>query len=117
MNFDAALYVAHPRKLMKDKDGKYIVPDIYDLSGGSEFANQIDNLVVIDRPNSHIDKSDKMVNVYIRKIRKQKLVGRPGVVPMYFDIAKSRYYDEVSNHNPLEGGQNYIQDEVDEIPF
>jgi twinkle protein len=35
--------VTHPQKLLRDKDGKYPIPTLYDISGSAHWYNKADN--------------------------------------------------------------------------
>jgi len=115
--YDLAWYVAHPHKMHKDNDGKYPKPGPYDLSGGAMWYNQIDNMVVVYRPNKHQDKTDKMVEVETVKIKKQKLVGKLGQCDFWYDFRKNRYYEHGDDHNPLEDVTQVPEWYEEEVPF
>lgn len=120
--FNACLYVAHPSKMRKDKDGKYPEPDVYDLSGGAMFNNMFDNIGVVYRPNRHDNPKDGNVEVKFKKIKKQSLVGRPGETKLYFKWDDKRYYQyngmgnlDESSHPLLP--QDYVDVTDEELPF
>ena len=99
--------IVHPNRLETYKNpttGKvqYKVPGYYDLNGGPTWAAKIDNMIAIDRPGWLEDKKDTAVDFHSIKIKKQKLVGLPGMSSFKFDVRDSRYYDQ-SNFNPIEG--------------
>lgn len=61
--------VAHPRNLMKDKDGNYRPPTPYEISGGANWRNKANACLCIHRPNFlYGDEADVMV----QKIRFHK---------------------------------------------
>lgn len=97
--------IVHPNKVgtYKDTDGKtkYLVPDYYDLNGGSVWSAKIDNFLVGERPNLYQDKRDPMFTFHSKKIKKQKRVGLPGAVEFRYDVASSRYLD-MNNYNPIQ---------------
>jgi twinkle protein len=94
------IIIAHPSKLIKDKDGGYKVPDAYDLHGGSMWNNKADNILCTHRPNYWKDKFDTTVEFHSQKIKKQKLVGIPGTVTLTFDRASNRYRE--NNTSPFD---------------
>lgn len=98
---------AHPKVLRRDKDGKFPVPEIYDIAGGAMWGNKMDNIMVIDRPNIKTDPFDSNVNVIVRKIKKQRLVGIPGICNFTFNRKFNRYY--IDDENPLDGGVKIMQ--------
>lgn len=92
---------AHPKNMAKTKDGNYEVPDIYDISGGAMWGNKMDNIVAVHRPNYITDPADTLVEIHVKKIKKQKLVGIPGMSSFHFSRKTNRYYQD--EKNPLEG--------------
>lgn len=58
--------VAHPTKLYRNKDGKYPMPTMYDISGSANWYNKPDNGLVLFRDKN---KPDSPVEVYAQKIR------------------------------------------------
>lgn len=91
---------SHPKSMMRNKNGGNDVPDIYDIAMGAMWGNKMDNIMVIDRPNYHTDPYDTTVDIHVRKIKKQKLVGVPGICRFTFDRTTNRYYH--NNFSPLE---------------
>lgn len=91
----------HPKSMTRNKNGDYEVPDMYDISGGAMWANKMDNIIVLHRPNFIADPKDTTVEVHVRKIKKQKLVGIPGLCTFTFERRTNRYY--ILGANPLEG--------------
>ena len=120
-HYDCAFYVAHPKGMRKDlKTGAYPMPTPYDISGGAMWYNMFDNILIVHRPQVHQDKYDKSVVINAHKIKKQKLVGKPGSVTMMYEYKKNRYYEIVNGleQNPLEEKANRITDaDLDDVPF
>lgn len=82
----------HPKSMSRDRNGGYPVPDLYDISGGAMWGNKIDNVMVVDRPEYAHDVSNPSVDIHVKKIKKQKLVGVPGIYPATFMRRTNRYY-------------------------
>lgn len=83
---------AHPKAMRKNRDsGEYEEVDFYDLAGGAMWGNKIDNFLVPHRPYQSERPEDSTVEIIIRKIKKQKLVGIPGRVSWSFDRQTNRY--------------------------
>ena len=89
----------HPKSMSRDKNGTYPIPDLYDISGGPMWGNKADNTMVIDRPNYAQDPADTKVDVHLKKVKKQKLVGTPGMFTLDFSRKTNRYY--VDGESPL----------------
>lgn len=87
--------VAHPTKLVKDKDGKYPAPGRYDTQGSSHFNNKSDFQLVVHRPNFAQD--DDYVEVHVQKVRFRNY-GRPGLVELEYDWRSGRYAQRGSKH-------------------
>lgn len=68
--------VAHPKIMLKDKDGKYLVPTPYDVSGGAHWNNKADNILTVYRNVGKIDQD--ITHLHIQKIRFREN-GRVGV--------------------------------------
>jgi twinkle protein len=79
--------VAHPTKLAKDRNGKYPMPNLYDISGSAHFYNKPDNGVII-----HRDFEEKITEVCIPKVR-FKEIGKPGKVKLNYDVSNGRYHE------------------------
>jgi twinkle protein len=79
--------IAHPAKMYRDKDGKYPVPTLYDVSGSAHFRNKADNGVVVWR---NITEPSEPVEVHVQKIRFRE-VGKLGVCKFKYDHVLADY--------------------------
>jgi len=127
-----------------DKDGgRYFKPDLNKVKGGGTFADKVDNVLFVWRPNRAIDFRDNEVIFGSQKIKKQKLVARPCEVDrITFEFKENRYYfNGVCGFSPIDRdrkktspepelskelprielvdafGEPYIDDEDENIPF
>jgi hypothetical protein len=107
------IFSVHPKTMSKTKDGNYDPPDMYDIAGGAMWGNKVDNIIVLHRPYILTEPMNTTVEVIVRKIKKQKLVGVPGSTTWQFDRKSNRYY--LDNYNPLEAIPN--QPRYKKIPF
>lgn len=82
--------VVHPTKMLKDKDGKYPVPTLYDANGSAHWRNKADCGIAIYRDYSD---DEKPVEIHIQKMR-WKWCGKLGMVELYFDKLTGRYSQE-----------------------
>jgi len=96
--------VAHPTKLMKDKDGNYPVPTPYDISGSAHFYNKADNAITVVR-----QIGSTMTGVIVQKVRFQKQIGTPGAISLNFEAGKRRYIDR--GFDPLADKQSEVKTE------
>ena len=86
--------VAHPAKLIKDKDGRYPVPDGYSVSGSAHFYNKADNIVTIHRDKTNPNAPSE---IHVQKIRSRWL-GRTGMTQLYWRPDCGRYEEATSQH-------------------
>jgi len=88
ISYDVHVFiVAHPVKMQKDKDKKYMIPTLYDISGSSHWFNKSDNGVVVYR-----DDQTNAIDVYVQKVR-FFFVGKKGMAAFKHDISTHRYAD------------------------
>jgi twinkle protein len=109
--------IMHQTTPRKDKEtGNYPMPDPYYIKGGGTFADSVDNVLTVWRPNYSTEPSDTTVIITSAKIKKQKLVGFPSSVTMNFDRKKNRYvsvdgYDYVDGSvKPKQASDIYYPD-------
>lgn len=124
---------SHPKNMSKNKNGEYDVPDIYDIAGGAMWSNKVDNIISVHRPNYINDPKDTTVEIHVKKIKKQKLVGVPGMSVFDFNRAQGRYYQNgetpfekkavvlaSSSYNPnlhIEPNKDFSNETEPDIPF
>jgi twinkle protein len=82
--------VAHPKKMEKGADGKYPVPNPYDVSGSANWKNKADNCLSIWRDLANPE--DREVQVHIQKIR-FKENGKIGMATLVYDYSTGKYRD------------------------
>jgi len=105
--------VLHPHGLKKNSKGEYDVVGPYDLANGAMWINKTDNFIVVHRPNQDADPSDSTVEIHVKKVKKQKLVGVPGSFFLNFDRRQNRYYD--LDFSPLKQGKTPIKVAKEEV--
>jgi twinkle protein len=88
VSYHMVMHQTTPRKL---PDGNYPKPNLYAIKGGGTWADSVDNVISVWRPNRGIDPLDTRVTIISEKIKNQKLVGVPFEVEMDFDRKKNRY--------------------------
>jgi hypothetical protein len=115
--------IIHPVKPQKSKDGKMLPFNAYDLKGGSEWFNNGQVMVFINRP----DKDTNVTEVDVRKAKPEG-IGKEGVYYLYYDFAKSRYYEMINSQKSYawdyrrmnldeSKAEDLFTNETDEIPF
>jgi len=83
------IVAAHPTKMGKDKDGKIIMPSLYDISDSAHWANKADVGIIVHRGSNG-------ALVRVAKARYEGINGRPGDYPAQFlpDMARFQIIDE-----------------------
>jgi twinkle protein len=81
--------VAHPTKLMKDKNGVYPVPTPFDIQGSSAFYSKPDNCLSV-----YINEAGE-IEVHVQKIKVQ-YYGKKGLAKLKFDKTFYGYVDPIS---------------------
>lgn len=84
--------VAHPKVMVKDRDGKYPVPTPYDVSGGAHWRNKADNILTVYRNVGLIDED--ITDIHIQKIRFREN-GRVGVYSIRTHRITHAFVDDI----------------------
>lgn len=83
--------VVHPKVMQKDKTQNYECPDIFDLNDGAMWNNKLDNLLVYHRPFAQTDPSNPTCNFHSKKIKRQKIVGKKGMLEAEYKNRTRRF--------------------------
>jgi len=94
--------IIHPTRTEKDANGKRKAPTMYDLKGGTEWANSGKVMITVHRQ----DGTANGVDVMITKA-KPKSVAKLGTVPMFFDLKTASFYWEDNNGNKVFANAEY----------
>jgi hypothetical protein len=92
--------IAHPRRLEKKADGNYPCPDLFDIADGAMWNNKMDNFLVYHRPFMQVNPDDPACEFHSKKIRRQKVVGKKGLLSFEYHRAKRRF--EFVGVDPME---------------
>lgn len=84
--------VAHPHKLQKDSSGNYPCPDVFDIADGAMWNNKMHNILVYHRPDHQINPQSPICELHTKKIKKQKIIGKKGVLQFELNRGKRRFY-------------------------
>jgi twinkle protein len=100
------MIVAHPKGTVRTvqegwNKGNFDCPTVYDLSGGAMWNNKCDNIMAVYRPTYTTMNENGRVEVRVQKIKKQRLVGVPGIAIFDYHRMSGRYKDEHGN-SPLD---------------
>lgn len=85
------IIVAHPTKLAKLANGNYPCPDVFELSGGAMWNNKLENILVYHRPFRQTDAHNPIAELHTKKIKRQKSVGKIGILEMEYRLEKRRF--------------------------
>ena len=106
--------VAHQLTPQFIKNEDYPCPDGYKIKGGGTFADKADNVVSVWRPFRRSNIKDATVKIVVSKIKKQKLVGIPGIVELFYDVCKNQYRDTLES---IEDNLPYINKNIEPLDF
>lgn len=107
MNNIYFLIVAHPHKLRKEQGEKnYPCPDVFEIADGAMWNNKMDNILIYHRPEHQTNPESNICELHSKKIRRQKTVGKKGILSFELDRKKRRFYF---------GGKDYIAEYLKEV--
>lgn len=92
--------VAHPKMMTKSGDGNYPCPDLFDIADGAMWNNKVDNLLIYHRPFMQVNPDDRTCEFHSKKIRRQKVVGKKGVLVFDYNRGSRRY--EFMMNDPMD---------------
>ena len=86
--------VAHPTKMMKEKDGiNYMIPNLYSVSGSAHFFNMTHNGITVFR-----NYQTKKTEIHIQKVKWEHL-GKIGTVEYQYNDENARFDSLLSTDN------------------
>lgn len=83
----AVVVIAHPTKSVKDADGNYKMPTLYDIAGSANWYNKADLGVIVHRATE-----DETV-FKVQKSRYHEVIGHPGEVEFSYRKDERRFYE------------------------
>lgn len=116
INNQKFVIVAHPVKMQKDSTGNYPCPDVFDIADGAMWNNKMDNIVIYHRPNHQSEPNSPICEFHTKKIRRQKSVGKKGVLLFELNRGKRRFYFngndymEIAIHKQKNKGKNLAEE-------
>ncbi len=93
--------VAHPAKLMKERNGEYPAPDGYTVSGSAHFYNRADNIIAVHRD---VKNPNAATEVHVQKIRSRWL-GKRGIAYLKWRPECGRFKEFDGAYSPPPGGE------------
>lgn len=94
--------IAHPKNPTYNQDRSLPVADMYDLSGGSMWANKMDNIMSYHRPRYHEDKNSPEAQVWTQKIKRKRTGGEPGSVDLFLIWHIKRFSEQLNDKTPCD---------------
>ncbi len=86
------IIVAHPTKLKKIQgEENYPCPDIFDIADGAMWNNKMDNILIYHRPEHQSDPNSSLCELHTKKIRRQKMIGKKGVLEFQLNRTIRRF--------------------------
>jgi twinkle protein len=108
----ASFVVVHPRNTIVEKKEELPEPEVFSLSGGAEWGNKADTILVYNRPYFRQDITDTTCSLTTKKMKKQKLMAIPGTIKFSFNRYSNRYmFNGVDRLEEIKNGHsddNYI---------
>ena len=88
-------FVAHPAKppmTTKDQSGPGLPPPtLFNISGSAHWTNKADLGIVVHRPWQDDGTQSLSTEIHLKKIRRQPVMGRPGMKTLLFNPTTGRY--------------------------
>ncbi len=94
--------IVHPVKPQRDVDKSLPVVDMYDIAGGAMWGNKADNIISYYRPNYHLDKTSKEVQIYVQKVKRKRTGGETGHFDLSMVWSKKRFADPITGQMPCD---------------
>lgn len=91
------ILIAHQVTPTFGRDEDYPQPDTYKIKGGGTFSDKSDNVIAVWRPYRRSNPQDNSVKIIVGKIKKQKLVGIPGEIDMFYSRSKNQYFEKLTD--------------------
>lgn len=118
MNSLAVFLVAHPTKMLKDKNGNFEIPNLYSIAGSSNFFNKTDGGICVHRFD------DDTTKTYIQKVKFSHW-GKTGFCEFKYDLESGRFNEYFGgalpsfDKNPWIGRDltQIVENKSDQPPF
>ena len=110
------ILMAHPTKQPKQKDDKFSIPTLYDISGSANFYNKADFGIVV-----HRDRELNIVHVAVQKVKFRHL-GECGIAQFKYNLNNGRYVPFNNEDSIKWDNTNHIieklkEEKQNDIPF
>lgn len=113
--------ITHPKATVgTNEDGNFNCPNVFHLAGGAMWNNHADNIIFVHKPYSIMQPENTEVLIRSSKVKKQKVVGKPGDTVLRFERAKNRYFDDYGSPFEITYGakqEKMFNDDEEKLPF
>lgn len=79
------MIITHPAKMLRNKDGQYPVPSLYDIADSAHWRNKADMGLIVHRDD------DKTSRIIVAKCRYWGKIGKTGEVKVRFDDYRNKF--------------------------
>lgn len=97
--------IAHPTKMKKDDDGKYLMPTLYDVKGTGDFYDQTHCGLTVYR---NFDPEDSYIKVKVTKIKFKHQGKINDEILFKYNTDNGRFYE----YNDLPNNRSFIQKSI-----
>ena len=88
--------IAHPKTMQPNKDNELPEMKVWHIAGGVMWNNKCDQIISIERPEWHSDKTSGWTKVTTHKVKRRRTGGSLGECDFDYLIACSRYQERVT---------------------
>lgn len=88
--------IAHPKGVPPNKDGELPEAQVWHIAGGPMWNNKMDNILMVDRPAWHQDKTSGWTKIKTLKIKRRRTGGSLGEADFDYTLKTSRYSEKGS---------------------
>lgn len=98
--------IAHPNTEVKPQKNEIDppAPNQFNFSAGQIWNAKCDDIVITHRPFRESDPNSRVVEIFVKKVKKQKQFGTPGKVELEFNSKSGRYIfrEGMQTHDPID---------------
>ena len=102
--------------MQKNKEGGYDAPGGYDMAGGAMWLNKLDNLLSYHRPEHHKDPQSKRCELHVKKIKRQNIVGKLGILDLQYSYSTRSFSSMVEVEESSKEIDNFSLLNIRELP-
>ena len=85
--------IAHPKGMLPNKDNELPEVQVWHIAGGPMWNNKSDNILSVERPEWHTNKTSGWTRIKTHKIKRRRTGGSLGEADFDFVLKEARYYE------------------------